>query len=336
MLKNYNKIEKILHKLSLGTEEMKKIFFFLEKNFFGKKIDFNNQTNNIFLGGLPRCGSTALLYLLNESNEFGVLKYKNMPFILSPKINQIIFNKFNKSISKERVHEDGLKFSLDTPEAFDEIFFSIFPNETFEELKKNYSFYINQILDMQNKNRYLSKNNNLFNRIDFLNDCFENSAKLFLIRHPFYHSYSLYRQHQKFCKLQKQDIFVKKYMDYLYHKEFGLNHEPWNKPIDHILNNNLNYWLEQWYLYYKSLFLKIENGNYKNLFYLVYEDFENSNFVENLKNNLKLRDLSYKFLITKNKNLSSEIDISNENLKNKCIVLYQKFISAKENISNCS
>ena len=36
----------------------------------------------------------------NESNEFGALKYRNMPFILSPKINQIIFNNLNKMNTK--------------------------------------------------------------------------------------------------------------------------------------------------------------------------------------------------------------------------------------------
>ena len=212
MYKDYSSIEKFLHNLSLSSKEIKKIFFFLEKKIFGNNTLINNHSNNIFLGGLPRCGSTAILYFLNESNEFGALKYRNMPFILSPKINQIIFNNLKKISIKERTHGDGLKFSLNTPEAFDEIFFSIFTDVEDKILSENYCYYINQVLKLQNKNRYLSKNNNLYKRIDFLTNYFEKSNKLFIIRNPYNQSYSLLRQHLKFCELQKKDVFVKKYI----------------------------------------------------------------------------------------------------------------------------
>ena len=51
-------------------------------------------------------------------------------------------------------------------------------------------------------------------------------------------------------------------MNYLGHNEFGLNHIAWNKPINFNDLNNINYWLEQWTLFYKNIQEKYKN--YKN------------------------------------------------------------------------
>ena len=45
-----------------------------------------------------------------------------MPFILSPHFS-ILFNK-KYTPKKERVHGDGIAFDINSPEAFDEIFFN--------------------------------------------------------------------------------------------------------------------------------------------------------------------------------------------------------------------
>ena len=51
-----------------------------------------------------------------------------MPFILSPNL----FSKLSwkrKLVKKERMHSDGLLYDLNTPEAFEEVFFSTFKND---------------------------------------------------------------------------------------------------------------------------------------------------------------------------------------------------------------
>ena len=71
------------------------------------------------------------------------------------------------------------------------------------------------------------------------------------IREPLQHVYSLLNQHTNFCKLQKKDSFVRRYMNYLGHNEFGTDHQSWYKPIKYSNFNELNYWLEQWYYFIK-------------------------------------------------------------------------------------
>ena len=85
------------------------------------------------------------------------------------------------------------------------------------------------------------------------------------------HANSLLNQHLRFSQLQKEDDFIKRYMNYLGHNEFGLNHKPWNNPINFNDLNNINYWLEQWYLFYKFIYNK-------------FQSYENCNFVISVSN----------------------------------------------------
>ena len=51
-------------------------------------------------------------------------------------------------------------------------------------------------------------------------------------------------------------------MNYLGHFEFGINHKSWNNPNNYRDFNDINYWLEQWLLYYKKIysnFTKLDN-----------------------------------------------------------------------------
>ena len=79
-----------------------------------------------------------------------------------------------------------------------------------------------------------------------------NSIFLIPIREPLQHASSLLNQHLRFCQLQKGNDFIKRYMGYLGHFEFGLNHKPWNAPLDHKDTNTIDYWLEQWCFFYQS------------------------------------------------------------------------------------
>ena len=45
-----------------------------------------------------------------------------MPFILSPNFSNLFHKK--KMIKKERMHGDGITYDVDSPEAFDEVFFN--------------------------------------------------------------------------------------------------------------------------------------------------------------------------------------------------------------------
>ena len=54
-----------------------------------------------------------------------------------------------------------------------------------------------------------------------------------LFRHPLYHLASLLNQHFKTNQLQKNNKFaIIKYMQWLAHHEFGMNHKPFNFKND--------------------------------------------------------------------------------------------------------
>ena len=113
-------------------------------------------------------------------------------------------------------------------------------------------------------------------------------------------------------------------MNYLNHTEFGLNHKPWNKPINHIELNKIDYWLEQWVLFYKKIYNKY--NSYKKCYFIIYEELSNPNYVEKLlkKINLnKCENLNFKYFKNYNK---QEINTKySKNIYKSSEILYDKF-----------
>ena len=71
-----------------------------------------------------------LLNALHKSNLFASLSYSDMPFVLAPNLwSKISFNKRYSEL-KERAHGDGIKVSTESPEAFEEVFWKTFADES--------------------------------------------------------------------------------------------------------------------------------------------------------------------------------------------------------------
>ncbi len=278
-MKNYNLIERALHDLVLSNKFINKSLFELEKFFYLDNKNISSQYH-IFITGLPRSGTTSLLNFFYASNEFGSLKYKNMPFIFSPNFSKLL-NKKNIA-KKERLHGDGITFDINSPEAFDDIFL----NDKKNFVKSEFLNYINLILVSENKEKYLSKNNLNYQRIKFINSLLPNSLFLIPIREPLQHSYSLLTQHINFSKLQIEDVFIQRYMRYLGHNEFGLNHKPWNKSLYYNNSEKINYWLEQWNLFYQNIYENYKSN--KNCIFVIYEKLTNQNYVKILLEKIRL------------------------------------------------
>ena len=261
---NYSFLQKKLHNICLGNLNIKKSLFEIEKKFFFKKINFK-ENKHVFISGLPRSGTTILLNFLYSTGNYASLTYSDMPFILSPNLYSI-FSKKKKFKEQFRMHNDGIKINLDSPESFDEIFFNTFYNE---EIEKKYLDYIALILIKYKKYTYLSKNNNNYKRFEFIKNLLPKSIFIVPFREPIQHSYSLLKQHLNFENIHKKDSFISKYMNYLGHNEFGAIHHYWFKPRLYFEINNINYWLEQWLLFYKNLLFKNETIN--NIRFICYE-----------------------------------------------------------------
>jgi hypothetical protein len=272
---NYNIWEKLLHSVFLGNKFIKKNSYEIEKLLFLEKVNKDIKfEKHVFISGLARSGTTALLNYLYNSSNFASLTYKDMPLIMMPNFfSKILKKKKIYSPTIQRMHNDGININLNSPESFDEVFFSTFNDNNQDE----YLNFISLVLLRYKKLRYLSKNNNNYKRISTIKDIFPKSIHFITFRDPLQHALSLHTQHIEFLKIQKDNKFVKKYMNYLGHHEFGILHESWNIPIRYDDPLNINYWIEQWYLFYKNLLQSFSKDKKPYLF--CYEKISKKNYL---------------------------------------------------------
>jgi len=274
--KEYSAIDRFLHKLALGSDIVRRTS--LELELLTNKYSYNDSSldSPVYILGLARAGTTILLDALYSTGLFASLTYRNMPFVLAPRLWSRFTARHHKvSNLAERKHGDSLKVGYDSPEAFEEVFWLTFSKEEYLKSDRLIRYSVdNDILDIYKKYvsdflsikynrgcRYIAKNNNNILRISSLLNVFPNGCYIVPFRNPVAHAESLLRQQQRFRKLHSQDEFSLKYMNWLGHFEFGLNF----KPIcldDEIIPENENelysvqYWLLYWTSVYESLLKK--------------------------------------------------------------------------------
>ncbi len=266
----FNFLSRLLHRTALGSNWIAKASFDLEKSLH---YNYTNRAieKPVFISGLARSGSTALLNLLYATDEFRSLTYRDMPFILMPGIWKRLSTPYRKkNIKQERAHGDSLMVDFDSPEAFEEVFWRTFCGEEYilsgelithdpgkQELAK-FRQFVRNILnsdDADKPRRYLSKNNNNILRLNSLKRAFKDSIILIPFRDPLLQARSLHKQHQRFIKLQNKNMFGLRYMGYLGHHEFGLGHKTFrfsSQTID-VEPKSINYWIEIWIRAYQHL-----------------------------------------------------------------------------------
>lgn len=274
----YSAMAQLFHHLVLDNYHLGKKLL----NYQIKGVAAENQSerkyNRVLITGLARAGTTALTKELAKRGPFASLDYSNMPVLLAPKL-WAKFYKPKRTENKERAHGDGVKVGLASVEALEEYFFKVIKNDNYikedglyqhelsAEENELYRRYQNSIAD---GDIYLAKNNNAVLRLESLTTHNPDLAVFLLVRDPLQHAYSLMQQHKKFSAQQEEDPFIKDYMDWLGHHEFGQGQRPF------VLNdvgaqdgdpNDINYWLERWINYYSQVSI----GN--NTFVLTYEDF---------------------------------------------------------------
>lgn len=327
-MKRYTLLEKFFHNIVLKNNLLLNISFDIEK-FFSLKTNKINNSKKLFITGYARSGTTILLNSLFKIGVFKSLTYKDMPLVLSPKLNRLFsfFKINNKKI--ERAHGDRIEIDIESPEAFEEIFWKnrfknqyikanhLEENNVSDSLLDEFSQFIN-LINPENK-IYLSKNNNNILRIKKIKSL-TNSLFLILYRKPDYQARSLHIQHENFCNLQKKDKFVLEYMNTIGHYEFGENHKVFFNSNTH--NDNLgdvNYWLYQWIKVYGYLLdLRKKDKDSNNVSFLSYEKLTQNTASLNrgLSNFLKMEifidKIDNKNDQNKIKNLSFNKDLLNE------------------------
>ena len=317
-MNNYSSSQKLLHKIALSSHLLREFFFDLEKSFFLNE-DFKVDNSNVFISGMARSGTTILLNAIYETDEFASLTYKDMPFILSPNI----WSKLNKNnaleIKQERAHNDGIKIDTNSPEAFEEVFWKTFDDSDSDSYKE-FMYFIQLLCLKYNKNRYLSKNNQNIKRIKHLINNYPNSKIIIPFRDPLQHSFSLFTQHKKFISLQKNDDFIRKYMSLIGHSEFGLDYIPQiDKNLKYSNFQNINHWLEQWYLTYNKLSQFLNSSQ---VLFVCYEELcKNHNIYKSILNFIDIDFINeFNFRLSL-KEINLEYD---SGLYNKCLESYNR------------
>ena len=322
--KDYSFLSKMLHHLALGNNFIPEMLHDIEIGLFKNKLQLDNLKSHVFVCGLPRSGSTILMRYIYETKLFASLTYRDMPFVTSPKIWSKISNKIKINPEVERMHGDKISINLDSPEALEEVFWrvklqkhyifrdKIIPHEVDDFTINEFRNFVSLILYKYDKKIYLSKNNNNILRLESIMKSFPNCLILVPFRDPINQANSLLLQHKNFTKIQNENKFIKDYMSYLVHYEFGAIHRPFEfvkNNKENFYNNSLEYWLIQWINAYSYLTQEKFIKN-KNIVYIGHEFFcENPKKV--LKNLFKKINLN-------SEDISSNLEV--KNLKKKQIL----------------
>lgn len=271
----YTSLERYLHWIALELTFVREISFDLEKLFYlpQKTASTNDDgallpsARPVYVTGMARSGTTLMLNILEEMDDFRSLTYRDMPFVLAPNLWKTLTGKFHvNAAKKERAHNDGVMMDFDSPEALEEVFWQTYSSykRTNESLVidrpslkalAKFADYRAVVANPRSAavaptlKRYLSKNNNNLVRLSDLG-ADPTATTLLMYRDPVAMARSLYQQHQIFSEMHGEDSFTKHYMTWLAHHEFGLGHLPFDFALPEmdasLTPDNPNYWLSYW------------------------------------------------------------------------------------------
>lgn len=285
---HYNRLEQLLHRLALHVRPVAELSFDIDQRMVESNPADVVGRRHVFIAGLARSGTTALMRRFHASGAFRSLTYRDMPFVLAPNLWRRLARRWQReTVSAERAHGDGVLVDFDSPESLDEVFWRVFTGESYihrrhlaphmpdQQTLWRYVCYVDAILQAQDGHvrRYLSKNNNNILRLAGIRQAFPEALLLVPFREPLSHAASLLRQHRNFSAKQAQDPFVGSYMQWLGHHEFGLDHRPFlfggqatsGAPSD---SSSVAYWLRLWCDTYEWL----ERSAPANAIFVCYED----------------------------------------------------------------
>ncbi len=260
----YSDLSQLFHRLVLDNYFLGKKLLGLQIKGVDAQLGGEGKYTRVLVTGLARAGTTALTKSLAERGSFASLDYSNMPVLLAPRLWSKIY-KPKATEDRERAHGDGIKVGLASVEALEEYFFKVLKNDAYikedglyehalsSEENALYRRYQNSIAGT---GIYLAKNNNAILRLPSLVEHNSDLAVFLLVRSPLQHAYSLMKQHEQFSTQQEGDPFIKEYMDWLGHHEFGIGQRPFildGKGHHEGNTSDINYWLERWVNYYENV-----------------------------------------------------------------------------------
>ncbi len=261
-----NAADQFLHMLAFSGAGIQKLATGLENMIYAGCVARQPVRPPVLVTSMARGGTTAVLNALNALPQTVTLTYRDMPFVTAPLLWGRISAPFRREVARrKRAHGDGLSIDLDSPEAFDEVYWKLFWPEKYEKdyialwtkadakAKADEFFHalFAKLLVLRNvpTGRYLSKNNANIARLSLLPEMFEGCAVVIPLRQPAAHASSLLRQHENFLSQQSEDEFTRRYMRDIGHFEFGVLHKPVDfGGFDATAYDPLtpDYWLAYW------------------------------------------------------------------------------------------
>lgn len=265
----YSALDRLLHRLALGNAAVAELSFEFEQALVRPDPQTADAAGApVFIAGLARAGTTALLRRLHATGQFRSLTYRQMPFVLAPTLWSRIARRSPRVLAKaERAHGDGILVDADSPEGLEEVFWrvlagpaylradALLPHAPDADTRAAFRCYVAALLHMPPQPatglRYLSKNNNNSLRLATLRQVFPEAVLLVPVRAPLEQAASLWRQHRRFTEPGAMAPFVSDYMRWLAHHEFGPDHRPFRLPLPSAVPagadpSQRDYWLGLW------------------------------------------------------------------------------------------
>lgn len=288
----YSFLDRLLHRLALQVVPIAELSFDIDQRMVHNDPKEIVDERHVFVSGLARAGTTVLMRHFYATGAYRSLTYRDMPFVLAPNLWRRLTRSSKREIATaERAHGDRILVDIDSPESLDEVFWRIFaakeyigqthlkPHAPDSETTWKYVCYVNAILTAQEPRlpRYLCKNNNNILRLNSIRQAFPRALILIPFRDPLAQANSLLRQHRIFIRMQAEDPFVKSYMTWLVHHEFGHDHRPFQfseeNPILQLSHgtDTIEYWLGIWCAAYEWL----ERSVPEDVIFVCYEDLCN-------------------------------------------------------------
>lgn len=274
---DYGFLSRLLHKLALDYTFIGEACFDIEQMSTPDVV----LEQPVFIVGLARSGTTALLTDIYATGVFRSLTYRDMPFVLMPGVWSKLSNTHSADVEKkERAHGDGILVNAESPEAFEEVFWRTFcgdryirddrltphkvGKDTLQKFRQFVASVVNSASD-ERQTRYLSKNNNNLLRLPVIRRAFPDAKIIVPFRDPVQQSISLMGQHRLFCERHAEDAFSLKYMNWLAHHEFGLGHKPFRFSDEQGTAGDpagINYWLAIWNSSYRHVLETADEDTY--------------------------------------------------------------------------
>lgn len=263
---NYSSSDRLVHMLAFSGPTTQKACAAIDDLAFSLVKKGVETEPPVFVTSLARGGTTALLNALDGLDDTVIHRYRDMPFLTAPILWHAVNAPFDRKVERtQRAHGDGLEIDLDSPEAFDEVYWRLFwpkkyaksrialwsKGDTSPKATRFFETIFRKIAYVRGKRsgHYVSKNNANIARLRVLPDMFPGCQIVIPLRRPATHAASLLRQHLNFKEQHAKDDFTRRYMYDIDHLEFGALHNPIAfpgfDPTVYALEDP-NYWLAYW------------------------------------------------------------------------------------------